>query len=150
MIVIRHLNDGNVFGLLSVRHDLIEKLAHQSKDRATVDAIVGTIYRGGVDVWGLFEVDDEQQATVANDLVGIATTQVIPYAKGKVLRIHDVVTENGVYEENWTSLFEQLENFARHIGVDWIDFDGRLGWMKWAQQAGYKARRIIFTKEVRK
>jgi hypothetical protein len=143
MIIIRHLDPGNVFGLLAERADLLERLAKVSKDRATVDAIVATIYRGGVDVWGLF--DDE-----AARLVGLATSQIIPYAKGKVFKIHDVVTDSGIYQEHWPDLFAQLEDFARQIGADWIDFDGRLGWMKMAEAAGFKARRIIFTKEVTK
>ena len=148
MIKVRYIAQGDVFSMLADRRDLVEKLARQSKDRATVDAIVATVYRGGVDMWGLFD-EDESKVHVPC-LVGFATTQVIPYAKGKVLKIHDVVTDTGVYQDNWAGLFEQLEEFARQIGVDWIDFDGRLGWMKMAEAAGFKARRIIFTKEVLK
>jgi hypothetical protein len=130
---------GRIFHVLADRQDLVERLVRISNGRATSDSIVTSFFAPGVSLWAIIEDDA---------LVGFAVTTLITYAGGTVLRVLDVVTDRGVFARHAAELFARLEEFAREVGARWVDFDGRPGWVDWAKQAGFKARRVIFVKEV--
>lgn len=139
MIDLIKIAPGSVFYALSDRRDLVDRLIKKDADRATPDALIGMIFRGQLDVHGIF---------AHKMLVGFAVSGVAIYAKGRALVVHDVVTDSNVFQEHWERLFQLLEQTAKNADCKWVDFHGRLGWMDWAKKSGYKARQIVFTKEV--
>lgn len=130
---------GRLFHALADRQDLIERLVRVSNGRATSDSVVASFFAPGVTLWAIIEDDA---------LAGFAVTTTAMYAGGSAVRVLDVVTDRGVYERHAPELFAHLEAYARAIGARWVDFEGRPGWIDWAKQAGFKARRVVFTKEV--
>lgn len=139
MIDLIQIAPGSVFHALSDRRDLVDKLIKKDADRATPDALIGMVFRNQLNVHGIF---------LDRQLVGFAVSGVGVYAKGRALVVHDTVTDPGIFQEHWERLFQLLEQTAKNMDCKWIDFHGRLGWMEWAKQSGYKARQIVFTKEV--
>lgn len=139
MIDLIKIQPGSVFHALSDRRDLVDRLIKKDEARATPDALLGMIFRGGFDVHGIF---------LDQKLVGFSISGITQYAKGKALIVYDVVTDKGVFAQHAERLFELLDNVAKFSGCQWVDFHGRPGWINWAEAAGYKARQVVFTKEV--
>lgn len=73
-------------------------------------------------------------------------TQVLDFPRRRVLELFLVVGHG----DDLPALEEQITEYARSIGADFIRTSGRPGWKKHAKQMGWELSHVVYTKRVSK
>jgi hypothetical protein len=80
------------------------------------------------------------------NLVGAFTVRVKNYPAGKALCGEHL---GGERLNEWADeLFDTMESYANHLGINRLELIGRRGWEKLLRSKGWKANTIVYEKEI--
>jgi hypothetical protein len=111
--------------------------AEWSAGRSSVDDIVRFVLTGQMHLWAVY--DD-------NGVHGHLVTEIKQYPQCKFLTIQYCAMEPGTMEAVEDKMQEYAERFARDAGCAGIEFVGRPGWRKTANQYGYELHSVTYQK----
>lgn len=111
----------------------LDKAAHYTYGRYTVDDIYDSITDYGYHLWVAYEGEEFKGAVVTNFMT---------YPKRKVLCMSFCGGKDLVKWKN--PMLEILQRFARETGCDGIEAAARPGWAKVFQADGYKTNWVTF------
>lgn len=125
----------NIWPLIS---GLYNSIGRNTRGRYAPNDILQLIQNEKQDIWLARKMADDQ-------VVMACTTQVLQYPQLKSVFISVVAGENRF---DWMWILPQIEQWAKSIGCTLVEADGRLGWAKTIEPAGYKKEKILFSKEL--
>lgn len=111
--------------------------AEWSAGRSSVDDIIRFVLNGGMHLWAVY--DD-------NGVHGHLVTEIKQYPQAKFLTIQYCAMEPGTMAAVEDKMQEYAERFARDAGCTGIEFVGRPGWRKTANQYGYELHSVTYQK----
>jgi hypothetical protein len=111
--------------------------AEWSKGRSSADDIVRFVLNGQMQLWAVFD------ETACH---GHIVTEIKQYPQCKFLTIQYCAMEPGTMAAVEDKMQEYAERFARDAGCTGIEFIGRPGWRKTANQYGYELHSVTYQK----
>jgi hypothetical protein len=115
----------------------LETSAEWSKGRASVDDIIRFVLTGQMHLWVVFE---------GTQGYGHIVTEIKQYPQCRFLTIQYCAMEPGTMDAVEDKMQEYAERFARDAGCVGIEFVGRPGWRKTANQYGYELHSVTYQK----
>jgi hypothetical protein len=131
------IHPGQVVAVAARILPYLEISAEWSKGRSSVDDIIRFVLDGQMHLWAVY--DD-------NSLHGHLVTEIKQYPQCKFLTIQYCAMEPGTMEAVEGKMQEYAERFARDAGCVGIEFVGRPGWRKTANQYGYELHSVTYQK----
>jgi len=139
-----------LYGLIMMDQDQAKAHWSQALERlqasyrpGTTSADIASDYQDILDekkqLFGVLSIKD-------NVFVGWFITQV--YTTNAGLCVMGVTNLAGQGFAKWIDICDDLEEFARFLGVSVIRVEGRIGWMRALQKKGLKHEHSVFTKEL--
>ncbi len=123
--------------------ELIEQSLAYSNEETNGSFLKRKVFDGRFHLWSLVENDDSKYT-----IRGIAVTGVQQYETGR--RVIDIVAvAASCPREDWLCRLKDLEEYARLMGADAIEFTGRMGWYKLMKQEGFGNAEVKMTKELK-
>lgn len=116
-----------------------EKSEKWSKGRALVDDIIGFIYSGRMQLWAVYDEEDQR-------LYGYTITEIKDYPQCKMFVVQYCAAEPHCMKLVEDEMFFILESAARSAGCAGIEFFGRPGWEPHVKQHGYTSKTVVYEK----
>ena|ERR1035437_6020355 len=113
--------------------------AEYSAGRATAADILRTIMTGQYQLWVVFDKDSKK-------MHGFFVTEFRSYPQKKILVIQHVVLDAHLMVLVESKMQEMAVAYAQDNGCAGIEFIGRPGWKKHAEQNGYTLRSVVYEK----
>jgi len=93
---------------------------------------------------------DKQQIWLARDITTdsiamVCLTEVRTYPQKKALHISYVI---GSDNQKWMWILEKIEIWAKDLGCDLVEAEGREGWKPIVTPLGYKIEKVVYKKEL--
>jgi hypothetical protein len=131
------------YGLLtSTLHTLgvyLQKSELWTKGRASIDDIVGFLYRGQMQLWAAYDPE-------TNAVYGYVITEIKQYPAMKVLVMQYIAGESHIMNSVQDKVHETLERYAVDAGCKAIEAFGRPGWRPNMKKHGYTTETVIYEK----
>jgi len=128
---------GHVLAVASRILPYLQESAEWSKGRSSLDDIVHFVLSGQMQLWVVFE--DAK-------CYGHIVTEIKQYPQAKFLTVQYCAMEPGTMSAVEEKMQAYAEHFARDAGCIGIEFVGRPGWRKTANQYGYELHSVTYQK----
>lgn len=116
-----------------------EKSEGWTRGRASVDDIVRFALTGQMQLWVVFNPEDQQ-------IYGYVVTEIKQYPKSKIFVIQYCAMEPQHMQYVADKMHDTADRFARDAGCQGIEFFGRPGWEPHVKKHGYKTKSVVFEK----
>ena len=117
----------------------LEKSELWSGGRAAVDDIVKFVMNGQMQLWAVFNPQDEH-------IYGFVITEIKPYPKKTMLVVQYCAGESNHMQYGEDVIFATLDSFAVDAGCNGIEFFGRPGWEPHVKKRGYTKKTVVYEK----
>lgn len=106
--------------------------------RTSSEDILDSLFKEQIILWVI--IKDQK-------ICGQYITEVCHYDKAKMLVIDYCAIEPFLFKnEISTYMVDQIENYARQLNCNGIEFVGRMGWTPFAKKFGFVQKSIVFEK----
>lgn len=117
----------------------LQKSEFWSGGRATVDDIVRFVMNGQMQLWAVFNPQDDQ-------IYGFVITEIKPYPQKTMLVVQYCAGESNYMQYGEDVIFSILDKFAVDAGCKGIEFFGRPGWEPHVKKRGYTKKTVVYEK----
>jgi len=128
---------GQVAGIIPALLPYLQESQEWTKGRATVDDILRFILNGSMHLWVVHK--DEV-------VYGHVITEIKEYPRCKMLTIQYCAMKPWTMDLISEKMHTIAENFARDAGCAGVEFIGRPGWRKVADERGYEVQSVMYQK----
>lgn len=130
---------GKIYEVVPSIIGFLKKSEPWTKDRATVDDLLGFLFSGKMQLWVVYNPVDME-------IHGYLITENKEYPRKKMLVIHYCAGNFGSLENSEQDVHEKIEQFAKYSGCSGIEFFGRPGWRNNAKKHGYSVQTVVYEK----
>jgi len=117
----------------------IETSEMWAKGRSSVDDIIRFLYTGQMNLWMVY---DESSL----DALGYLMTEIKQYPQCSMLVCQYCAGDYGTLAGSGDMVFRTLEQFAKDAGCAGIEFFGRPGWRRHAENHGCTVQTVVYEK----
>lgn len=110
-----------------------------TRGRASVDDIIRFLYTGQMNLWMVYD-----ESTL--DTLGYLMTEVKQYPQSSMLVCQYCAGAYGTLSGVGSTVFQVIEQFAKDAGCAGIEFFGRPGWRRHAENHGCTVQTVVYEK----
>jgi len=127
---------GNIEGKWDEVEPLIKKVLNKQQNGYTVDNIKEMLLKEELQLWTSYD---------GTQIKSICITHICIYPQHKICEVFMCA---GQEIDSWLDFIEDIQAWAKSLGCDFMEIQGRRGWERKMQKYGYHLESVILRKEL--